>query len=288
MSKKRIYSYSGLILIVLSIWLFSKPSSEQTEFSEKVKISLRNVGNQLLLTNKDTTSLILPVKEIASSKYELSFESKLAFEPNTLVSIVEESFEKSQLPKVYRVEVIQCADEEVAYSYEVSQQEEKTIIPCAGRLLPTNCYTIQVRFIARKSSFGKVSNYLYLFVLILFIVMELLFLKKKPAEKPTASSQTYESIGSFHFYPTQNKLVKQTTEINLSKKECELLQIFVANPNQIVTRDELTKKVWEDNGVIVGRSLDTYISKLRKKLKDDESIKLTNVHGVGYKLEIDM
>jgi len=44
--------------------------------------------------------------------------------------------------------------------------------------------------------------------------------------------------------------------------------------------------VWEDNGVIVGRSLDTYISKLRKKLKDDASIKLINVHGVGYKLEI--
>ncbi len=75
-------------------------------------------------------------------------------------------------------------------------------------------------------------------------------------------------------------------EINLSKKECELLEILVANSNQIVKRDELTKRIWEDNGVIVGRSLDTYISKLRKKLKDDESIKITNVHGVGYKLEI--
>ena len=64
------------------------------------------------------------------------------------------------------------------------------------------------------------------------------------------------------------------------------MAIFVANPNQIIKRDELTKRVWEDNGVIVGRSLDTYISKLRKKLKDDDTIKLINVHGVGYKLEI--
>ncbi|WAC02474.1 helix-turn-helix domain-containing protein [Lacinutrix neustonica] len=71
----------------------------------------------------------------------------------------------------------------------------------------------------------------------------------------------------------------------MSKKECELLVIFIAHPNQIVTRDTLTKKVWEDKGVIVGRSLDTYISKLRKLLQDDDSIKLTNVHGVGYKLE---
>jgi DNA-binding response OmpR family regulator len=46
------------------------------------------------------------------------------------------------------------------------------------------------------------------------------------------------------------------------------------------------KRVWEDNGVFVGRSLDTYISKLRKKLLADDAIKLTNIHGVGYKLEI--
>lgn len=80
--------------------------------------------------------------------------------------------------------------------------------------------------------------------------------------------------------------MQQATEINLSKKECELLAIFVANPNQIIKRDELTKRVWEVHGVFVGRSLDTYISKLRKKLKDDKTIKFTNVHGVGYKLEV--
>ena len=90
----------------------------------------------------------------------------------------------------------------------------------------------------------------------------------------------------FKFYPEQNKLVRQATEISLSKKECELLALFVARPNQIIKRDELSKKVWEDQGVIVGRSLDTYISKLRKILKDDDSIKLSNIHGVGYKLEV--
>lgn len=287
MSNKRIYSYSGLLLIALITWLFSQPSTEQTNFSEKVKIALRDVGNNLLLTNKDTTSLILPVKEIARSTYELSFQSQLTFEPNTLVSIVDESFKKSTLPTNYRVEVIQCVDGEVGYSYQITANEETTIIPCAGRVLPKNCYTIQVRFTEIKASFYKVSTFIYISIFILFILMELFFFKKKPVEKTIESNENYASLGSFQFYPTQNKLVKQAIEISLSKKECELLQIFIANPNQIVTRDELTKKVWEDNGVIVGRSLDTYISKLRKILKDDETIKLTNIHGVGYKLEID-
>lgn len=288
MSKKRIYSYSVLIFIVLITWLFSKPSKEQTEFSERVKISLRDVGNKLLLSYKDSTSLVLPVKEVSRSKYELSFQSQLSFEPTKLVSIVEDSFSKAKLPAAYRVEVIQCADGEVGYSYQMTEMEESTIIPCAGRLLPINCYTIQVRFTEIKSSSFSISTFIYGLIFIIFILMELFFFKKKQPEKPKKHFETYESIGSFHFYPTQNKLVKQLMEISLSKKECELLQIFIANPNQIVTRDELTKKVWEDNGVIVGRSLDTYISKLRKKLKDDETIKLTNIHGVGYKLEIDV
>jgi len=61
----------------------------------------------------------------------------------------------------------------------------------------------------------------------------------------------HNKIGHFKFYPEQHKLVKEATEISLSKKECELLTIFIAQPNQIIKREELTKKVWEDNGVFV-------------------------------------
>lgn len=291
MSKKRIYTYSLLAIAALSVWIFSTRSQQQTEFSEKVKIALRDVGNKLLLSEKDSTSLILPITEIKNYKYELSFQKQLTFEPHTMVSIIAESFKRSKLPEKYRVEVLQCADGEVAYSYEVSLQEENTIIPCNGRYLSKNCYTIQVRFTSKNTSIFTISAVLYGLILLIFIVMEVFFFQKKTSKNSTQktsdeTTENYATIGSFYFYPTQNKLVKQAIEINLSKKECELLQIFAANLNQVVTRDELTKKVWEDNGVIVGRSLDTYISKLRKKLKDDERIKITNVHGVGYKLEL--
>ena len=117
-------------------------------------------------------------------------------------------------------------------------------------------------------------------------MIEMIAAKRKIRQKLYETNVDSTKIGLFQFYPEQNKLVKQATEISLSKKECELLAIFAANPNQIIKRDELTKKVWEDNGVFVGRSLDTYISKLRKKLKEDTSIKIINIHGVGYKLEL--
>ncbi len=125
----------------------------------------------------------------------------------------------------------------------------------------------------------------YIAIFIAFIAV--LFYKWKPnAKTKQTDSNTFVPIGIFHFYRDQNKLIKATEEISLSRKECELLAIFIDSPNQIIKRDELMKKVWEDHGVIVGRSLDTYISKLRKKLSEDDTIKITNVHGVGYKLEI--
>jgi hypothetical protein len=287
MNSKPIYVFVALIFSVISTVMMSCSDTEiEDDFSNIVKVSLRDVGHQLLTSNQDSTSIILPVIALDNSKYKLSFQNQLSFEPGNLVSIIKRSFEKANLPNNYRVEVLNCTDKEVAYSYELQLKEEKSIIPCAGRFLPINCYTIEVKFTDKITS--TKSNNALLYVLLFGGLSLLLFLfnKRKQANTVEDDTSAFASIGSFQFYPEQNKLVKAAVEISLSKKECELLEIFVANPNQIIKRDELMKKVWEDNGVFVGRSLDTYISKLRKKLKDDDSIKLTNVHGVGYKLEV--
>ena len=282
----RIYSFGSCSLVLLFILVFSCSSIENDAFSERVKISLREVGNQLLLSNKDSTSLVLPVIVLKESGYRLSFQQPLAFEPSNLVFIIQNTFQKSLLPQHYRVEVIQCIDNEVAYSYQMSVDKESTIIPCAGRILPESCYTIEVKFNRRVASIFDRQTIILSVFFGLFMVLAFVIYKRKKTETIEVTDENYSKIGSFHFYAAQNKLIKEAVEISLSKKEVELLEIFVANPNQIIKREELTKRVWEDNGVFVGRSLDTYISKLRKKLKDDKTIKLTNVHGVGYKLEI--
>lgn len=256
-------------------------------FSEVVKVSFRDVGHHLLLSNQDTTSLVKPILTINDKKFKVAFENELEIHPDSLVLYIKNSFQKSELPEYYLVEVIQCSDNEVAYSYEMKQHLEKGIIPCAGRTLKKGCYFITIRFTKTSKT---IYNNLYLFYLLALGVLSLLIIvifKKKSKSNYSKNDTNFASIGRFKFYPEQSKLVKEAIEISLSKKECELLAIFIEKPNQIIKRDELTKKVWEDNGVFVGRSLDTYISKLRKKLKDDTSIKLTNVHGIGYKLEIE-
>lgn len=277
-----------LVAIVLLSFCFSCSDQAQDEFSERTKIALRSVGNELLLSNADSTSLVLPISEVKRSKYRLSFESHLMIEPSELASSVLLNFQKSGLPQHYRVEVLPCNSDEVVYSYQMSAADENTLIPCSGRVLPKDCYHVDVRFTKSIASEAKTGSAFYYIIFgVIVVLLIVIYRLNKRNHKTETSNKEYIKIGSFQFYSTQNKLIKEATEISLSKKECELLEIFVANLNQVVKRDELTKRVWEDNGVFVGRSLDTYVSKLRKKLKDDTAIKLTNVHGVGYKLEID-
>jgi two-component system, OmpR family, response regulator len=74
--------------------------------------------------------------------------------------------------------------------------------------------------------------------------------------------------------------------ITMTSKEAKLLRLFCLHKNKVIDRDVIQKAIWEDEGYFVGRSMDVFISRLRKLLKGDESIGLINVHGVGYKLEV--
>jgi len=287
MSKKTILSITILIGILFFSWLLPNLSTKNKIIPSHVKVMLRDVGHQLLLSYKDTSSLVLPVKELGNNKYQLSFQNALALDPGNLVAIIDDKMKKSEIFTDYLVEVKDCAHQEVVYSFKVKNSEEKNIIPCKGRVLPKNCYFIEVKFHQSAGFFGWKT--LLLSLSFLFFVGFQWYSKKKEIRiDENHINDNYTSIGIYTFYPEQNKLIKNAVEIPLSKKECELLEIFVKNANKVIKREELTKKVWEDHGVFVGRSLDTYISKLRKKLKDDTSIKLINVHGVGYKLEINV
>lgn len=94
------------------------------------------------------------------------------------------------------------------------------------------------------------------------------------------------TLGSVQFDAKNRKLIINDTTIELTATESRVLLIFASSPNEIVERSRLQKEIWEDDGVIVGRSLDMFISKLRKKLEIDPNIKIVVIRGKGYRLEI--
>ena len=273
-------------LCALFICILSCNKDTKDHFPELVKVSLREVGHQLLLTNGDSTSVVSPVIALDENKFQVTFENTLVIQPDSLVAIMKRSFEKADLPQHYITEVTQCEDFEVAYSYAMQENNEKGIIPCRGRELIKGCYQVAVQFTQVTAKNKTQTKILYILFLVFLLLLVVFSYRRTSKQKVETDAVDFTVLGRFKFYPEQNKLIKEATEISLSKKECELLALFVAQPNQVIKREELTKKVWEDKGVIVGRSLDTYISKLRNKLKEDPAINIVNVHGVGYKLEV--
>lgn len=109
-------------------------------------------------------------------------------------------------------------------------------------------------------------------------------------EKPISISDDNDFIqlGRFKFLSGNNVLKMENETITLSEKETKALKIFAENIDQMVEREKLMKAIWEDEGIIVmSRNVDVLVSKLRKKLSKDDSIKFINVHGRGYRLIIE-
>jgi DNA-binding response OmpR family regulator len=94
------------------------------------------------------------------------------------------------------------------------------------------------------------------------------------------------TLGSVLFDAKNRKLIINEKRIDLTGTETRLLLIFALSPNETIERSRLQKEIWEDEGVIVGRSLDMFISKLRKKLELDPKINIVVIRSKGYKLEI--
>ena len=91
-------------------------------------------------------------------------------------------------------------------------------------------------------------------------------------------------IGRFQFDTQKQLLTIDGEQTKLTTKESELLSLLCAHTNEILQRDFALKTIWIDDNYFNARSMDVYITKLRKHLKVDPSIEIINIHGKGYKL----
>ncbi len=93
-------------------------------------------------------------------------------------------------------------------------------------------------------------------------------------------------IGSYHFDVKLRQISRQGIVQKLSPKESDLLKILCLNKNQLLLRETALKTIWGDDGYFTARSMDVFITKLRKYLTDDPAIEIKNIHGSGFILEI--
>ena len=109
----------------------------------------------------------------------------------------------------------------------------------------------------------------------------------KRNEELNRESENMEfDLGQFHFNPKLRELILAGKTQTLSPKENELLKMLAEHKNDLLPREKALKKIWGSDTYFNGRSMDVYIAKLRKYLKEDENLEIVNIHGNGFRLVV--
>jgi hypothetical protein len=253
------------------------------------EVLLRRIGHELLLQSGDSTSRVLPVKKVTKSQYQIRFEKDLTFHPDSLVNTTRRLLAKDPLTGDYIVNVLNRGDSSVAYGYAISKNRKDDIVACMGRKQPRASYMIDIKF--KPTGMSAAKNVYLLGGLPFLAFVGFVFLRsvkpRKTLPLPEDGQDTgMITLGSVLFDAKGRKLMVNGKTIDLTGTETRVLRIFALSPNETIERSRLQKEIWEDEGVIVGRSLDMFISKLRKKLEIDPNIKIVVIRSKGYKLEV--
>ena len=290
------------LCILVCSWLCTLPGYAQNSFEEEhTAVALRMIGHRILLNSNDSVSRVLPIKK-SFDHYRIEFETEFEFVPEELVATVNEVAQEAGLNKSYIVEVEECVTGDVVYSFEMSEPDQTEMAPCLSRALPKSCYSLVFKFTGlgepiaanhndhngvsaeTRSSTGQF-GYIPIGLLVL-ITSALLYFLFKSRQKSKANPNLIR-LGESQFDKRNTRLLIDQKSIELSSKEGDLLLLLYYAANT-VERERILNTIWGDNGDYVGRTLDVFISKLRKKLEADSKVKIVNIRGIGYKLVLDV
>ena len=106
------------------------------------------------------------------------------------------------------------------------------------------------------------------------------------SQKRSGAHKAQYRVGSFDFYPEQFMIQNGTGKLLLTQREAELLKYFLDHKNEVLKRDQILTALWGKDDYFLGRSMDVYMTKLRKYLKADPSVNIETVHGVGFRFSV--
>lgn len=109
------------------------------------------------------------------------------------------------------------------------------------------------------------------------------FLKRSSIAPKQALPTKYE-LGAFNFDYDNLSIKGDDSEVTMTQREADVLLMLCRNKEQVLKKSDILLKIWGDDDYFVGRSLDVFISRLRKYLRADDSVKIENLHGIGFRL----
>lgn len=286
--------------IVFGLYLFftvgsAHANETKTREEKEIEVTVRMIGHKLLEQSGDSTSRVLPIEQKGNVFY-LNFANDFVLYPDDLIALSDRYISTLGYKDKVLVEVKDCANRQIVHSFEVHLSKMGgELQPCRARELEKACYYIQFTFFGKplnneeqaQEAYDTASNSMIrLFVFLLLLIGVVFLYRYQKKKKKDKMDPNLIKLGKFYFDKRKTELVLEKQIIELTSKEADLLVLLYENANETVKREKILNVVWGDEGDYVGRTLDVFISKLRKKLEADPNVKISNVRGVGYRLVV--
>lgn len=287
---KKLALFVGLLmmsaLLMQFVWQVSEPDRGGAALSaEKVNLALRRTADALLKEMGDSTSQIPPVEQIDAHIWLIRLEH--TFDYDKLPSILQASLDLHGIVRNYDVAVLRCADGVLQLGYNFEDFAQNNSATCQGRDLPTDCYNLQVTFASGGKNSGlPLAGWFFSGLLAVALFALGLKWRRPPQQEAAEAAPEGLRFGQSRLDVANQLLTCGKVNHQITYREAKLLHLFVQRPNQVLERSFILDNVWADEGIMVGRSVDMFVSRLRKMLRDDPSVQLVAVHGVGYRMEV--
>ncbi len=115
-----------------------------------------------------------------------------------------------------------------------------------------------------------------------------IFRKRSQKANSSTENQSLYKIGKCEFNSNNYTVTCQNNTVSLTQREAELLSFFIHHKNMVLKREEILKALWGEDDYFMGRSLDVFISRLRKIFAEDDSVTIENLHGIGFKFRVEI
>lgn len=284
----KVFKYRYLILLLASVFLAAALKliviPNERLLKKQTTLAMRAIGDDLLHSVHDHHTPVPPIQQVDPETLRLKFTKPIPIDPDELMRISLKHI-SSYISSKAIVHVIDAETEEIVYGFEIDHVEKKDI-QCLGRTLPSSSYWLEVSFYDQKQTYFEASMpALSLAGVSLFLFAFFgLTVSKRKIVKPEESDLVQKS--DFKLNAERNQIIFEEQIIQLTDKEMEILSILFQHEGSLVSREHLINEVWIKKGVVTGRSLDMYISRLRKKIETISNVQVLNHHGKGYILKI--
>lgn len=251
--------------------------------SDRVNLALRHTADGLLRQAGDSTSRIPVIEHPSDGVWQILVDQSFRYED--LPALLQASLDIQGIDQAYNVAVRRCEDQTIDLGYHQVDFLDDSLVACQGREFSQECHVIEVAFLQSDPVPAERKRVSWLFWLIAGGLLGYGFFRWRKRSTPPADPTNELAFGQCRLDVAGLSLTVGGQRLSLTFREAKLLHLFASHPDTVLEREDILQQVWADEGVLVGRSLDMFVSRLRKKLAGDDTVSIVAVHGIGYRLE---